>query len=272
MSWDALIGGIALPREDAAFPRLAAAARPVGASLPRAAFATLGQPQFQANAGSCGPHAFGAALEAEAKMRTGADVQLCRMDLYFGARWLAHQETVDAGIDPSLLSRWIRERGTVSEVLKPYAPNEVTTWRPPAEWADRRAKMTGDLATLPIAVPAVLEEIAAGRCVTVCHVVTRQMVDQAATTGLETGYDGTTLGGHARLVIGYDQDDPADPSGVAWILNWWKGWGVAHPRIGIDGRFAGFTQSVSRIPLARLVDPRWCYDLRRVARGLRVEV
>lgn len=264
-----LIGGALKPKEDFRWPLLAAAV-PVG-DLPGRAFCTLSSPQHQANASSCLPHAMAGALESESKARVGAAVQVNRMDLYFGARWLEGNgaETRDNGSFPDKAAEWLRSYGTVGEVLKRYNPAEVKTWRPPAAWADDRRLLTADIQPMQRSVDQIRSEVAADRPVVVCHHVYQQMTDEARTTGIERGSysPANSLGGHARCIVGYD-----DTAGMFLIWNWWKGWGIAHPEAATDTRFAAFRDSFSWAPYAMVVDQNWSFFLQRIARGLQVEV
>lgn len=264
-----LIGGALIPPTDFRWPMLASAV-PVG-ELPRRAFATLSSPQYQASASSCLPHAVAGALESEAKARVGADIQINRMDVYFGARWLEGNgaETRDNGSFPDKAAEWLRAYGTVGEVLKRYSPTEVKTWRPPAEWANDRRLLTADIQPMLRSVDQICAEVAADRPVLICHHVYRQMTEEARTTGIERGpySPANSLGGHARCIVGYD-----DVAGAFLVWNWWKGWGIAHPEAATDSRFAAFRDSFSWVPYAMAVDPEWSFFIQRIARGLPVEV
>lgn len=263
-----LIGGALRPRHDPAWPALAPEV-PVGA-LPSSAFVTLGLPQHQAHAGSCLAHGFTAALEGDARARTGAVVQLNRLDLYFGARWLAGDETRDVGSYPDKAAEWLLRYGTVSEALKPYDPSVVTTWRPPASWAAERRLLTADLQPMPRSLDAIKAELAADRGVVVCHHVYQQMVNEAGATGVEiepAPNAARSLGGHCRKIIGYD-----DARGAALLLNWWRGWGRPHPGSTTERWYSKFTDGCSWVPYETLMHPEWAWDYRRIARGLSVEV
>lgn len=263
-----LLGGVRVPRADPAFPVLVSA-RPVG-SLPSKAFPVLSSPQYQANAGSCLPHGFLAALESDAKARTGATVELNRLDCYFGARWLQGDETRDVGSYPGRAADWLLRYGTVLEDRKPYDPSIVTTWRPPADWAAERALLTADLQPLFRSIEQVKGELAAGRIVPVCHHTYEQMLMQAGKTGFESEPDpnpARTLGGHCRDIVGYD-----DATGMFLLWNWWKGWGKPHPLADTDSRFAAFRDSFTWAPYALVVHQGWSFDMRRIAKPLNVEV
>jgi len=254
-----LVGGALQAPEDPAFPRLASA-RPVGA-LPRSARAVLARPQKQRRASSCLPHAVTFALEAEATLRTGAHVELSIMDAYYGYRVLASDWPADVGSYPHMAEAWHRDHGSLSAIHAPYDDSAVQTWRPKAEFAWERKALNAALEKMPVDLDQIRAEIAARRCVIVCHNVTPQMMHEAATTGLERGTDGVSLGGHARCLVSYD-----DATGRAGAINWWGGWGVRCPW---DPRH---TDSYSEIPYELLTSHLWAWDYRRVARGLAVEV
>jgi hypothetical protein len=274
--WSDLIGGVrGAAQLDLAFPPASYRVPASASTLPRSAYPPLSTPQYQANAGSCLPHAYAGCIEADvaARLGPGSVVQLCRLDLYFGARYLAGDGLADVGSYPDHAARWLRDYGTVPEVLRPYDADLVTTWRPPTQWVPRRRLLTADLPQMPPDIRAIKAELAAGRVVPVCHNVDRQMEQEAATTGIEKGMTGASLGGHCRNVCGFDDDVsiPGFPPGIFDVWNWWRRWGKPHPKAAVDSRFAPFTDSFSRIPQVVLVDPRWSFDFRRLARGLDVE-
>lgn len=259
MDFSALVGGALRPSEDPAAPRLART-RPVGV-LPASARAVLARPQKQKRASSCLPHAVTFALEAEAKLRTGAHIELSIMDPYYGYRVLAGDWPRDVGAYPHMAEAWHRDHGTLSAEHAPYDDGAVTTWRPDPQFTWERKSLRAYLEKMPIDLDQIKAEIAVGRCVIVCHNVTRQMMTEAATTGVERGVEGISLGGHARCLVSYD-----DATSRMGCVNWWDRWGVRCP---FDDRH---TDSYSEIPYDLLVNTMWCWDLRRVMRGLDVEV
>ncbi len=271
-----LVGGVKPGLTDPAHPRLALGWGKFSGTV-RQAYPLLARPQYQAAAGSCGAHDLSFVLESDARHRAGAITQVCRMDVYRGARWLegGGSEHVDAGIVMENGYRWLREYGTLSEARKAYNPAEVTTWAPDPSWAADRALWTADFQPLPIAVDPILAELEAGRCVSFSHLVYGQMESQAATTGVETGPDGGVVyGGHARCFCGFDLDWSSSGFGTGALLlrNWWKNWGVRHPLAPTDNRYAGMTDSFSWLPFSVINAPKFIEDAARLARGLLVEV
>ena len=270
--FDHLIGGVRPSRHAAAHPPLALATAPKWSGASRSAYPILSRPQRQSHAGSCGAQAAARALEADALSRTGAVFQVCRMDVYYGARWLRGEEAQDSGVVMEDLWRWLREYGTVSEVLRPYDPALVTTWRPPETWAAERRMLTADVLPMPVVVDSILAELERGRCVPFASHVYRQMEAEAATTGVEIGPDGGgSLGGHARVFCGFDLDRDVSPYGRGALLlaNSWQAWGLPHPLAATDVRFAGQVESFSWLPVSRVGE--WIYHAGRIARGLAVE-
>lgn len=264
-----LIGGALQAPEDPAAPRVAFS-RPVGA-LPAQAYCTITAPQYQQSASSCLPHAVACCAESDVKARTGAVVQVSIMDAYYGYRVLAGDWPRDVGSYPHRAQEWHRDHGTLPDVLAPYDAGAVTTWKPKPEHARFRKVITFTLERMQSDVDQIRAELAADRCVIVCHNVDRQMAGtghgQAGKTGLEVGMTGGTLGGHARCFIGYD-----DARASFLVANWWQGWGVPHPLSGSDARFVAWRDSCSWVPYTVAVDPTWGFDLRRLVKGLPVEV
>jgi C1A family cysteine protease len=261
--FQSLIGKVLAPRDEPAWP-LVARARPVGA-LPSKAFVQLSSPHYQADASSCLAHAVLGALESHVVARTGAVLELNRLDAYFGARWLAGDWPRDVGSYPDKMAEWLRNHGTVSEVLQPYDPKLVGTWIPPASWAPDRRLLTADLQPLPRSIEQIKAELAEDRAVVLCHHVDRQMAgvgpNDAGRTGIEVGMTGPSLGGHARCIVGYD-----DAVNRFLVWNSWRGWGNRHPSD------PAFPDSFSWVPYLVAVDPAFCFYLQRIARGLDVEI
>ena len=103
-----LAGGARLDPDDAAFPRVAFGYAADPADLPESHYLTVGGRQYQADAGSCVAHGYSAVVESFAAER-GAGLQLCRQDIYFGARWVevesdeAAPQVMNVGDAPELL-------------------------------------------------------------------------------------------------------------------------------------------------------------------------
>lgn len=268
------VGGARLRPQDAGWPPLSFSTAGTFKATKRRHFVTLAAPQYQAHAGSCYPHATTFAAESDVLARTGAIVNLCRMDTYFGARWLenAGAETRDGGCFTAEILRWLREYGTVSEARKAYNASEVTTWRPSPSWAADRRLMAPDFQLIPVAADPILAELEAGRAVVFAHFVYRQLTDNPA-GGVEIGPDGgPVLGGHARCFVGYDLDRVFVNAGTGGLCvrNWWRGWGRPHPS-GDDPRFSGHSDSYSWIPFSVLTKPRFVMDVARLAKPIAVE-
>lgn len=268
-----LVGGC---KAEAATPKpLAyAAAGGITADTPRKNFPILARPQYQSSAGSCAPHGATFVLESDVAERTGADVELCRLDVYRGARLLENNgaERVDGGSYPSLLHRWIRDFGTLSEIHAPYDPSLVTTWKPDPALDAERALLNGDLQPIPVAVGPIVAELAAGRCVAFWHQVYGNMTD-IPKDGIEREPQGRSLGGHYRAFIGYDMDQEVTGygPGVLYAHNWWRSWGIAHPWAANHPDFEAHRDSVSIIPFSLLGAPGLFDGAARLARGLDVE-
>lgn len=272
-AWDHLVGGVRFdPPADAAFPPASIfGAGLFHAGLPRKAFPVLGGKQYQADAGSCTAHGYSKPIESWAK-RQGADFQVCRQDLYRGARWIEGNgaENFDGGAFPSKVREWLRGYGMVSEARKPYNAHDVTTWKPPAEWAKDRALLVCGFDPLPLSASAILFEVGSnGNPVAICHKVTDSIFN-VGVSGTEVFVDGPTLGGHCRAVVGYDLDRLVGGEGCALIANSWKGWGVAHPLFGMDSRFDNEPDSYSWMPLSSLENPAFLQNADRLSAPPRI--
>lgn len=267
--WDHLIGPARFdPPVDLAFPPVSYGEAGVfSAALPQRVYPLLGGKQYQADAGSCTAHGYSVPAESWART-TGADFQVCRQDLYFGARFVEGNgaETRDGGAYPSMVRTWLRDYGTVDESRKPYAAHDVTTWRPPAAWAADRRLLAMTYVPLPLTASAILFEVGTtGVPVAICHTVT-DSINHVTGDGVERFVDGTVLGGHCRAVVGYDLlDHVIGGEGCVLIKNSWHGFGVAHPLHGSNPFFVDEVDSFTWMPLSSLEDPRFLQSADRLA-------
>lgn len=250
-----LAGGARLEPDDAAFPRVAFGYAADPADLPESHYLTVGGRQYQADAGSCVAHGYSAVVESFAAER-GAGLQLCRQDIYFGARWVEHNgaETRDGGAFPSKAREWLANYGTVTEARKPYKASDVTTWRPPAEWAPDRKLLSVGFAAVSRTAEHLMTEVADGKAVAVCHSVYPSLF-HLGVGGIEGGVSGPSQGGHCRAIVGYDRTKATNGfgPGAFLVLNSWQGWGIQHPtQAGID--------SLSWVPFSVMADPKWLND------------
>ena len=247
-----LVGGAKSDGSDA--PGMSSAYKAVGA-IPAAALVAIGGRQYQADAGSCTAHGYSAAVESWANKVVKADLQLCRQDIYFMSRLMEGNgaERIDGGSYPSMVRTALSTRGTVTEARKPYAPHDVTTWRRPGEWEADARLLACRFDRIPGDVEAMFPFLADGTPVVVCHAVYPSMVNLPL-GGVEDDH-GTRMGGHCRLIVGYDlvRED-------VLVMNSWRGWGLKHPEAEMDARFAGYTDSFSWVPFAVVNNPKWLDD------------
>ncbi len=253
------------PVDDAFPPASYFGAAQFHAGLPRKMFPVLGGKAYQDDAGSCTAHGYSAPIEAWAR-KIGADFQVCRQDLYRGARWIEGNgaEKRDGGAFPSMVRRWLLEYGMVDESRKPYNAHEVTTWRPPAEWAADRALLTTKLDPIPLTADAVMAEIGSnGNIVAFCHKVTDAINRVNHTDGIEASDSGAVLGGHCRAVAGYDlEGHPATP---LLLKNSWRRYGIAHPLFSTDTRFDDEPDSYSWMSIASFENAKFIMNVDRLA-------
>jgi len=156
--------------------------------------------------------------------------------------------------------QWIRDYGTVTEARKPYRAADVTTWRPPAEWAQDRRLLAMTFDPMPATVDNLLWEVGGeGGAVAICHLV-YSTIFRLNTGGIEGGVSGPVQGGHCRAVVGYDRDMPTNGFGTGAFLtmNSWAGWGIAHPTLPGNDSF-------SWVPFSVMADPKWLQDAARLS-------
>lgn len=251
-----LAGGARLEPDDPAFPRVGVGYAADPAELPESMYLKVGGRQYQADAGSCVAHGYSAAVESYAA-EAGMGLQLCRQDIYFGARWVEHNgaETRDGGAFPSKAREWLANYGTVTEARKPYKAPDVTTWRPPVDWAaDRKLLSVGFVAVSRTAEHLMTEVADRNRAVVICHSVYPGLF-HLGVGGIESGVSGGSQGGHCRAIVGYDRTKATNGfgTGAFLVLNSWQGWGIQHPKqAGID--------SLSWVPFSVMNDPKWLND------------
>lgn len=214
--------------------------------------------QYQSHAGACGAHGFSYAAEADA-LKAGATVQVCRQDLYFGARWLRGWERQDSGCLLPDMATWMRSYGTLSEDRKPWNPDDVTTWRPPASLTNERRAFTCDYQPMAATVTGIVTELAANRAVPFAHFVTNGMLNPM--NGVERwSSNEPRLGAHCRAIVGYH------PDRGFLVVNSWQGWGSPHPVKGDTHR-----DSFTWVSTATMLHPNFGFDFHRLTRGLPVE-
>ena len=245
---DHLKGGVLLdPRIDPAFPPVAYSySEAPSEGMAPTRYLALGGRQYQADAGSCTAHGYSAAVEAFAT-KVGASLQLCRQDMYYGARWIegGGAERVDNGAFPSNVRRWLYEYGTVPEARKAYAPHDVTTWRPDPSWAADRLLLNCRFDPVPMTVDAILHELGdRGMVVVICHTASAG-IDRVGADGIERYIPTPDRWAHCRAVTGYDR-----VAGVFEVMNWWRSWGVARRSDPV-----AYPDSFSYMPFADLVNP-----------------
>lgn len=258
-----LVGGVKFdPPADPAFPPVSFAGFGGDVdSLPDRVLLRVGGKQYQADAGSCIAHGYGAVGESFAA-EIGAALQLCRQDIYFGARYVEGNgaEKRDGGAFPSRARQWLRDYGTVTEARKPYKASDVTTWRPPADWAADRLLLAMTFEPIPLTAEAIMWEVGHSRgAVAICHLVYPTLF-RLNVGGIEGGATGAMTGGHCRAVVGYDKTMATNGYGVGafLVLNSWQGWGLPHPsQPGVD--------SLSWVPFSVMTDPKWLQNADRLA-------
>ena len=251
-------GGVRGP-SNAEYPTLAAAIHVADGDMTKEYFVSpLPRMQYQAHAGACVAHGFSYAAEAAA-LQTGSLIQLCRQDLYFGARWLRGWEREDSGCLLPDMARWMWEYGCLSEDRKPWDASDVTTWRPPATLTAERLSLSCKYNPLPQIAAAIVGELALNRAVPFAHYVTNGMLNPVNGVERWSSNEGRK-GAHCRAIVGYS------PGKGFLVANSWKGWGVPHPTMSLSHR-----DSFSWVPVETMVHPGFGFDFHRLSQPLPVE-
>ncbi len=249
---DLPIGGAKGPSPVAELPRKASLSASVGwDTLPERFFTNLPTTHNQEHAGSCVAHGFSAALEAFTKQQTGAHVELCRMDIYRGARLLERDgsETRDEGCYLHHAASWLADQGSCSEALWPYDPSRVTL--PPSasiaeqillERPHHRTRWGYLRDMIQVAAALCGADGKPSRPVVIGRGVYNNTT-RVGQTGVHEGVSGGMLGGHCSAIVGFDRffvppGAGGDVVGAFLEMNSWAGWGTNHPHEQAAATFA----------------------------------
>lgn len=241
-----LVGGVKFDAEPPPPPMSGAFS--AAAPMDPVKFCTIGRRQVQAGAGSCGPHAATAMIEAWAKKTMGANLEIARLDVYDVAREEEGNgaEGRDGGVFPSMLRRAFERRGFISEARVPYDWRKATTYRRPAEWEADAQLNRCKFAVAPNDINAILPLVNDDTVVGLAHAC-YDSIFNLRPDGIEQGRVGQLVGGHWRVVCGYDI-----PKGMLLLWNWWESWGIRHPEFDETG--------FSWVPFEVIQDGKWTQD------------
>lgn len=211
--------------------------------------------QYQLSAGSCVAHGTILCVESDVRGEQGADWQICRLDVYRGARLYRGWENEDSGCLASDAVRWIEEEGLASESHWPYDPTKVVNVPPPPLVVATRPFSKGKWTRLYPDPEQIMSHMwHRKKMVNMTFAVGGAYTRTRMPGGVMEPFD-VVDGWHDEAWVGWDLDHPAGP--VLWKAGSWEGHGVDHPAAETDARFAhlrgrrGFT--AVRFPM--LSDP-----------------
>lgn len=195
------------------------------------------RPQFgpvweQGALGSCTAHTVGAAA-AFALAKQGAPLAMpSRLFLYYSARAVIDTTGWDSGAMLRDACKVANKLGVAEEALWPYEVARFTEAPPPAAYADAERRQCLIYRRLPRSLVAAKSCLAAGFPFTLGFSLYEGFAGPAlAATGQARmpRRGEALLGGHAALVVGYDDrltPDPAAGPGALVVRNsWGAGWG-----------------------------------------------
>jgi hypothetical protein len=179
----------------------------------------------QGQIGSCTANAAVGALEYHYKRRDGQSPDLSRMFVYFNTRRMRGQVMFDTGAQIREAMASLMAFGACREDIWPYNPMLFATEPPPAAYneatrheAIQYARVNGSQGTIQALaqeLPVVFGTAIPGRC-----------FEEAASGGVMPGLtqqerDNPAQGGHAMLIVGYD-----NPARTFIVRNsWGENWG-----------------------------------------------
>lgn len=201
-----------------------AVSMPVGAgALPAQAFTTRTVVRNQGARNSCTGHAFGAAMN----ILSGGALISSPLALYYDFRKASgFAPSQDAGAFMEPAAKALCSLGVGSEALWPYDPAKYAV-APPTAYRQQAAdhRCAGWYRALSVA--SAKTALSLGLPVVLAFEVPPDFGGVGA-TGAWQDNGGAAIGGHAVLMVGYD--DTARATGAFLVLNsWGDDWGTMHP-------------------------------------------
>lgn len=179
----------------------------------------------QGQIGSCTANAAVGALEFHYKRRDGQSPDLSRMFVYFNTRRMLGQVPFDTGAQIRQAMASLMAFGACREEIWPYDPMLFAMEPPPAAYneatlheAVEYARVNGGQGTI--------QAVAQGLPVVFGTAIPRRCFEEAANGGVmpkltQQELDSPREGGHAMLIVGYD-----NPARVFIVRNsWGEAWG-----------------------------------------------
>jgi len=179
----------------------------------------------QGQIGSCTANATVGALEFHYKRRDGRSPDLSRMFVYFNARRMRGQVLMDSGAQIREAMASIMAFGACREEIWPYNPMLFAIEPPPQAYSEAAAHEAIQYARVDGGQGAV-QALAQGLPVVFGTAIPTRCYEEAAATGIlpeatRQEIDNPRQGGHAMLIVGYDNIERS----FLVRNSWGEGWG-----------------------------------------------
>lgn len=202
------------------------AAVPATGALPSKVDLTPKMPPVydQGQLGSCTANAIGAAVQYSDLLELQPGEQPSRLFIYYGEREIEHTVDQDAGAAIRDGIKVVAKLGAPAETLWPYDIARFAEKPSQAAYAAARGNLALKYQRVPRRLRALKAVLAAGHPVVIGFTVYSSFESaEVARTGVLNmpGADEQILGGHAVLVVGYDDAEDR------WRIrnSWGAGWG-----------------------------------------------
>ncbi len=174
--------------------------------------------------GSCTANAAVGALEYHYKRQTGSSPELSRMFVYYNSRRMRGQVMMDTGAEIREAMASVMAFGVCREELWPYDPALFALEPPPAAYNDATVHEAMQYARVDGGQGAV-SALVEGLPVVFGTRIPMRCYEQAATTGMLPAPSAEELrdptrGGHAMLIVGYDNTERVFIVRNSWGEEW----------------------------------------------------
>lgn len=177
----------------------------------------------QGDIGSCTAHGVGAALRFEHIVRTGKDLPLSRLQLYFSSRRLEGTVNSDAGAQIRDVVKVAAKVGVAPETLWPYDVAKFKRLPPKRVFEAAKADLAITYSRVAVGAAALKTALYAGHPVVIgISVYDSFEGDETAKTGLVKmpASNESMLGGHCMLATGWNDAQRTFTVRNSWGPDW----------------------------------------------------
>lgn len=203
----------------------------------------------QGQIGSCTANAIAGAYEFLERKQTGRYTDVSRLFIYYLERQFEHSIAEDSGAELRDGMKALQQYGVCSEAVWPYNPKHFKNKPSPEAFAEAKNHTISEFRRVPIELDAIRHCLAEGfpMCFGAEIYKSFEAEGHHGLVSMPRSRE-ESLGGHAMLLVGYD-----DQKQLFIVRNsWGSDWG--------DGGYCYF-------PYAYLTDPELCTDIWTVRKG-----